>query len=292
LIQALGFPERLFGKLVPSGTCLGFLKDDVMLPALEVIASCSHDTGAAVASVPAEGGSWAYLSSGTWSLLGVELPEPILNDTCRTLNFTNEIGYGGSVRLLKKISGLWLVQECPRTWSKAGQDFDYATLMRLAEAAPPFASLINPIDARFLAPPDMPAAIASFCRETGQPEPATPGAMIRCALESLALLYRRTLLQIERLIGRKIDRLHIVGGGSRNSMLNQLTADAVQIPVVAGPAEATAAGNVLVQAITLGHLASLADARRVVRASFALRIFRCRTATQWERQGARFEQFF
>ena len=189
-------------------------------------------------------------------MLGVELPTPIINDTARELNFTNEIGYGGSVRLLKNIVGLWIVQECRRDWEKRGQAFDYGTLTRLAAEAPPFASLINPSDPRFLSPDDMPEKIAEFCRETGQPVPSTPGATLRCVLESLALLYRRTLRQIEQLTEKKIERLHIVGGGSKNSLLNQFTANAAQIPVLAGPVEATALGNILVQAITLGHIPS------------------------------------
>jgi rhamnulokinase len=296
LIEALGLPERLFPRVVPSGTRLGLLKDklakEVGLPRLEVIASCSHDTGAAVVSVPAQGGNWAYLSSGTWSLLGVELPEPIINDTCRELNFTNEIGYRGSVRLLKNIIGLWLVQECRREWGRVGQEFDYASLSELAAKAPPFVSLINPADARFLRPGDMPGKIAAFCRETKQPVPLTPGATIRCALESLALLYRRTFRQIEQIIGRPLDRLHIVGGGSKNRLLNQLTANALGIPVLAGPAEATATGNVLVQAIALGHLPSLTAAREVVQASFALSTFQPQGAAEWKRQYRRFEQLF
>jgi len=271
LLRAAQLPERLFPTIVPAGSRLGPLKREIAtesgLPPLEVVASCSHDTAAAVAAVPASAGNWAYLSSGTWSLMGVELPSPMITDACRELNFTNEIGFGGSVRLLKNIIGLWLVQECRRVWAETGQEHDYATLTRLAAEATPFRSLINPADARFVSPGDMPARVAGFCAETGQPAPSSPGTTIRCVLESLALLYRRTLLQIEQLIGAKIERLHIVGGGSRNTLLNQFTANALQIPVIAGPAEATAAGNILVQAITLADLPSLAAAREVVRAS-------------------------
>jgi rhamnulokinase len=292
LLAALDLPERLFPPIVPSGTRLGRLRkelaDETGLPQIEVLASCSHDTGAAVAAVPASGGDWAYLSSGTWSLMGVELPSPLINDACRELNFTNEIGYGGSVRLLKNISGLWLVQECRRAWAARGQDLDYATLTRLAAEGPPFVSLINPTDPRFLAPPNMPEAIAAFCRDTGQSAPTTPGAFVRCALESLALLYRRTLEQIEQLVGRKMERLHIVGGGSRNTLLNQFTADALRIPVLAGPAEATAAGNVLIQAIALGHLGSLSDARQVVRESFNLTTLAQGNSAEWLKAYERF----
>ena len=305
LVDALGLPERMFPPIVPCGTKLGPLRPDLMrdtgLPAIEVIASCSHDTAAAVAAVPADSTTetpdpglqaptWAYLSSGTWSLMGVELPSPVITEACRALNFTNEIGHGSTVRLLKNIVGLWLVQECRREWAKGGQDFDYPALAQLAAAAPAFGSLINPADLRFIAPGGMPARIAAFCRETNQSEPATPGATIRCALESLALLYRRTLRQLEQLLGTKFERLHIVGGGSRNALLNQLTANALQLPVLAGPIEATALGNVAVQALALGHLPSLAAARAIVRASSEVITFHPQSAAEWEQQAARFER--
>jgi len=294
LLRAVGLPERLFPTILPAGSRLGHLKQEIAaetgLPAIEVVASCSHDTAAAVAAVPATQGNWAYLSSGTWSLMGVELPSPMITDTCRELNFTSEIGFGGSVRLLKNIIGLWVVQECRRIWKETGLEHDYTTLTQLAAAAPPLLSLIDPADPRFVSPGNMPARIATFCAETGQPEPSSPGATIRCVLESLALLYRRTLLQIEQLIGTKIERLHIVGGGSRNTLLNQFTANAVQIPVTAGPAEATAAGNILVQAITLGHLPSLAAAREVVRSSSDLVFVTPDQLDVWEAAYARFVQ--
>ena len=239
--------------------------------------------------MPATGRDWAYLSSGTWSLMGVEQSAPLVTEACRELNFTNEIGYGGSVRLLKNISGMWLVQECRREWACSGQEFDYATLTRLAAEAPAFVSLINPADPRFMAPGGMPARIARFCRESGQPVPASPGAFIRCALESLALLYRRTLLQIEQLTGRKIERLHIVGGGSQNALLNQFTANALQIPTLAGPTEATAAGNVLIQAVALGHLPSLTAIRDTVRASFEVKRVEPEAGAEWAIQYSRFE---
>ena len=296
LIAALGLPQKLFPPIVPAGTKLGQLKPDLAsasgLGRIEVIASCSHDTGAAVAGVPASGGHWAYVSSGTWSLLGVELASPILSEACRELNFTNEIGFGASVRLLKNIIGLWLVQECRRQWAAAGEEYDYATLTSLAAAARPFVSLINPADPRFVSPGDMPEKIAGFCRETQQPVPESPGAFIRCALESLALLYRRTLRQVESLIRKRIERLHIVGGGSRNALLNQFTANALQIPVMTGPIEATAAGNVLIQAIALGHVPSLDAAREIVRNSFETAVVAPADDAVWETQYRRFEAFF
>jgi rhamnulokinase len=294
LLEALDIPAGLFAPIVPSGTRLGPLRPELAretgLEGLEVIAACSHDTGAAVAAVPGSGEGWAYLSSGTWSLMGVELPAPIITDPCRELNFTNEIGYGGSVRLLKNIIGLWIVQECRGQWAKQGSDYDYATLTQMAAAAPAFVSLINPADPRFLSPGDMPARIAAYCQETGQPSPSSSGAVIRCALESLALLYRRTGLQIEQLTRRKIERLHIVGGGARNGLLNQFTANALQIPVLAGPVEATAAGNILVQAIASGRLALLGEAREVVRASSEITQVDPCDAPEWEAANRRWEQ--
>jgi rhamnulokinase len=293
LIETLGLPAGIFTEIVPSGTRLGPLRPEIAkatgLSGVQVIASCSHDTGAAVAAVPASGKDWAYLSSGTWSLIGVELPKPIITDECREWNVTNEIGFGGSVRFLKNIIGLWLVQECRREWAAQGQQYDFAALEEMATAAPPFVSLINPADPRFLSPGDMPAKIAAVCQELKQPVPADPGAMIRCVYESLALLYRRTLHRIERLANRNVKRVHIVGGGSKDATLNQFTANALQIPVLAGPAEATAIGNLLVQAITLGHLPSLAAARRVVRDSLEIVTVEPKAAKEWNQAYKRFE---
>lgn len=293
MIEALRIPTRIFPPIVPSGTQLGPLQKGIRtelgLPGMEVIATCSHDTGAAVAGTPAVEPNWAYLSSGTWSLMGVEIAAPIINDKARELNFTNEIGFGNTVRFLKNLSGLWLIQECRRSWERQGKMFSYPDLTKAAEAAPPFVSLIDPSAAEFLAPSDMPAQISDFCRRTGQPVPSTEGAVVRCALESLALLYRRTLKQLEELTNTRFERLHIVGGGSRNSLLNQLSANAVQIPVIAGPAEATAIGNVLIQSISLGHIQSLADGRQIVARSSALEVFHAKDFGTWDQAAARFE---
>ncbi len=294
LLQALGLPKNIFTEIVPSGTKLGGMCPQLAaesgLSGVEVIATCSHDTGAAVAAVPGAGENWAYLSSGTWSLMGVELTQPILNDTCRELNFTNEIGFGGTVRLLKNIIGLWLAQESRRAWKKDGKEYDFATLEKMANEAPAFRSLINPSDDRFLAPDNMPEKIASFCRETGQPEPRNPGETIRCVYESLALLYRRTLRSLEKLTGKSIKTLHIVGGGSKDATLNQFAANATQLPVVAGPVEATALGNVIIQAIALGHVKSLADARQIIQHSLAVKTFQPTAAAEWEAAYARLEK--
>jgi len=294
LFSTLGLRADLFAPICAGGTRLGPMKknlaDEAGLSQVEVVASCSHDTGAAVAAVPASGEDWAYLSSGTWSLMGVEKSQPVINEQSRDLGFTNEIGYGGTVRLLKNIVGLWLIQESRRHWNKTGQKLEFAELERLAVASAPFVSLINPDDPRFLSPDNMPEKIADFCRETGQPAPADVGACVRCIYESLALLYRCTRHKLERLTGGKIGRLHIVGGGSKDATLNQFTANALKIPVLAGPTECAALGNILVQAIALGHLESHAAAREAVQNSFDLKTFTPQDSVQWDAAAARFER--
>jgi rhamnulokinase len=294
IIEKFGFPQRLFPEIVPSGTKLGLL-----LPALaaetglrevQVVASCSHDTGAAVAAVPAERENWAYLSSGTWSLLGIESSTPIITAKSQQHNFTNEVGYGGSIRFLKNIIGLWIVQECRRAWAKTGEDHSYEQLTQMAEAAPPLRSFINPNEARFAKPDNMPKKIADYCRETDQPIPTTPGEFIRCVLESLAMLYRQTLDQLEEVTGRKLTTLHIVGGGSKNQLLNQFSANATGRAIIAGPVECTAIGNVLIQALALGHLTSLASLRQVVRDSFPTARYEPQDVILWEEAYKRFQK--
>ena len=277
LIAAFDLPARIFPEIVPSGTRLGPLlpqiREETGLPSIDVIATCSHDTGAAVAAIPAEGEHWAFVSSGTWSLIGVELPSPLINADVRAQNFTNEAGFGGTTRFLKNIAGMWLLQESQRTWQRQGLTFEHGALEALAIAAGPARAFVNPNAVCFAQPDDMPDKIAEFCRQTAQPAPATPGEFVRCVLESLALLYRELLKQIERLTGRSILELHIVGGGSRSRLLNQMAADATGRTVLAGPVEATAAGNILIQAISMGELQSLGHAREIVRRSFKIERF-------------------
>jgi len=293
LLGAMRLPSKLFPPIVPSGTVIGPLKPEIAqqtgLEDTQVVAACSHDTASAVVGIPASGQNWGFLSSGTWSLMGVEIAQPIINDTTRELNLTNEIGYGNSVRLLKNIVGLWIVQECRREWAQKEQELDYEVMTHLAASAPPFESLIDPCDPRFLTPGDMPGKIAAYCKETRQPVPKKPGPVVRCVLESLALLYRKTLKEIEQVTGRKIERLHIVGGGARNTLLNHFTANALQIPIVVGPAEATAAGNVLVQAMALGHVNSLDEARQIVRESMQYQTIQPH-AVQWNVAYERLEE--
>lgn len=295
LLDTLQFPASLFPPVVPSGTRLGQVRPEIVSETglgsnTQVIATCSHDTGAAVAAVPAQGDSWAYLSSGTWSLMGIECAQPVINDTCRDLNFTNEIGHDRTVRLLKNIVGLWMIQECRREWAAGGQNYDYETLTKLAAEAEPFSAILNCADQRFVGAGQMPQKIAEFCRETNQPPPQSPGDFTRCILESLALLYAHTLKKLEILKGSKIERLHIVGGGSRNRLLNQFTANATGRRIVAGPAEATALGNVLVQAITMGHITHLTEGRKIVRDSSSLEMFEPADTAPWRKALAELER--
>ncbi|MFP6900184.1 MAG: rhamnulokinase family protein [Opitutales bacterium] len=296
LLEVLELPRDKLPEIVASGTPLGPLLPEIEketgLSRVEVVAGLSHDTGAAVAAVPATEGDedWAFLSSGTWSLIGVELREPLINESARLRNFTNEIGYDHRVRFLRNVIGLWLVRECRRRWSENGEEYNYDELARLANESEPFAHLIDPDDERFFNPVDMPKEIAGYCRETGQTEPSSPGAFVRCALESLALMYRQRIQDLTELTGRTFSRLHVIGGGSRNALLNQFTADALNLPVVAGPAEATALGNVSAQALALGRLRSLQEARRMIAASSDLRSFLPQNSERWHLAANRFEQ--
>jgi rhamnulokinase len=298
LCAALDLPHMILPELIEPGSEIGPLvksvAEDVGLSGVTVLAPATHDTASAVAAVPAasSGGEgppdWCYISSGTWSLLGVEVPRPIINATTLRYNFTNEGGVAGTTRLLKNIMGLWLVQECRRTWSRSGRDYTYEELIPRAEAAQPFAALVDPDDASFLAPGDMPSRIAAFCTKTGQAAPADEGAFVRCALESLALKYRWGIERLESILGGSIQTIHVVGGGTRNALLCQFTADACGRPVHAGPVEATAAGNVLLQAMGRGRIDSVADARAIVARSFAVTVYEPRDTAAWDEAAARF----
>jgi rhamnulokinase len=274
LIDALGLPRRMFGRIVPPGTVLGPLLPHVAEevgadPGVPVVAQACHDTACAVAAVPASVADWAYISSGTWSLLGIETREPIINDASFRFNFTNEGSADGGFRFLKDIIGLWIVQECKRSWDRDGPELSYAELTELAEAHGPAGFRIDANDERFLRPgliaDSMPERIRAYCRETGQKPPETPAEMTRGVLESLAELYARTLRELEQVTGRPIRVLHIIGGGSRNTLLCRLSAQATGLPVEVGPAEATAIGSIMLQALALGRLGSIAEGRRLVR---------------------------
>jgi len=292
LLEKLGIPTRIFPEIVPPGTVLGDLlpavADEVGLDCLPVVAPGGHDTALAVAAVPAAGSDFVYISSGTWSLMGAELPGPIIDEQALAHGFTNEGGVEGTIRFLKNIVGLWLVQECRRTWARRGEDLSYDDLTEMAARAERLRSFVDPNDGEFLKPGDMPARIQDFCAGTGQPVPESKGAIIRCALESLALTYRRVLEGLEAILGRRLEPIHIVGGGTQNRLLNQLTADATGRRVVTGPIEATAAGNVMMQALALDHIGSLEEGRRVVRNSFDVTPYEPASGSNWDEAYGRF----
>lgn len=296
MLRKFELPEHIFPEVVSPGTKLGRLRDEVArrtgMPRIDVVTPATHDTGSAVAAVPTEHtgtANWAYISSGTWSLMGAEVNKAVLTDRALKLNMTNEGGIDGTYRLLKNIMGLWLVQECRRSFERAGKSFDYGQLTQMAADAPAFRSFVDPDDSRFLSPDDMPTAIRDWCRDSGQPVPQTEGQLVRCALESLALTYRNVLRGLEELTGTRVEVMHIVGGGTQNELLNQFTADACNRPVVTGPIEATALGNVLVQARTSGDIGSLSEIRDVVRASSDLKRYEPTDEAAWKQAAAKFD---
>ncbi|MDO8681972.1 MAG: rhamnulokinase family protein [Armatimonadota bacterium] len=274
LLEQMSVPTHILPPVVDPGSVIAPLRKELAeeagLPQIPIIAPATHDTGSAVAAVPATGKDHVYISCGTWALMGVELDAPLINEKALELNFTNEGGVFGSVRFLKNIAGLWLVQECRRHWAREGEEITYAGMTEVASSEKPFKYLVDPDDPSFLAPGDMPSRIIDFCVRTGQDAPPTKAAVIRCALDSLALKYRYVLESLEELLQKRLDPIHMVGGGIQNHLLCQLTADVTGRMVVAGPIEATATGNILMQAIALGEIAALAEAREVVRNSFPL----------------------
>jgi rhamnulokinase len=276
LLDCMGIPSKIFPQIVQPGTRLGVYES------VPVIAPACHDTGSAIAAVPVLEKNFAYLSSGTWSLLGLEIPQPVIGPATLGANITNEGGVYGTFRLLKNIMGLWLLQQCRSTWAAEGKSFDYPTLNELAREARPFGVLVDPDDPSFFPPGDMPARIDAFCARTGQAPPEGISAVVRCILESLALKYRLTLDLLVGVCGQGVDVLHIIGGGSQNDQLCQMTANATGKPVVAGPVEATALGNALVQWIALGEIGSLAEGREIVRSSFALKTYQPTDIDAWE----------
>ncbi len=293
LLDRFGLPSHILTEIVPTSTIIGSLRADIGAETgcgpVPVLAPGEHDTASAVVTVPASTPDYAYISSGTWSLMGIETLAPLISDETRAVNFTNEGGACGTIRLLKNIMGLWLVQECRRAEARRGHDFSYAQLARMAAEVQPFISLIEPDAPEFLAPADMLVAIAGFCTRTGQPVPDGMGAAVRCCLESLALKYRWTLERLEAFRGHPIEVIHIVGGGTQNQLLCQLAADATGRPVIAGPIEATAIGNVLMQALGRGRIGSLEEAREVVRRSFELDTYTPATSRErWEVAYSRF----
>ena len=294
LMENLGLPPQLPAPIVEPGSLLGTLKGVVprssSLSPTPVIAPASHDTGSAVAAIAARDGT-AFLSSGTWSLVGTEMDSPIVNSEALRLNFTNEGGVAGTTRFLKNVMGLWMLQCCRQVWAAQGQGCEYRELMELAAGEPAFTHLIDPDDPSFLRPPDMPSAIDRFCAKTQQPLPKSAGAYVRAILESLAFKYRLVIANLEQLIGRRIEQIRIIGGGSKNRLLNQFTADATGRRVLAGPAEATSLGNIAIQILATGGASSLAEVRAIVDRSFPTEIFEPLESEQWNRHAERFQHY-
>ncbi len=294
LMQRLGLRPDLPAPIVEPGTVIGTLLPTITrnssLTGTPVIAPACHDTGSAVAAITARDGT-AFLSSGTWSLIGTELDAPIVTPQALKLNFTNEGGVSGTTRLLKNVMGLWMLQGCRNSWSARGQSSDYRELVELAIREPAFAHLVDPDDESFLRAADMPAAIDDFCRKTHQAVPATPGAYVRSVLESLAMKYRLVLRSLEQLCGKRIEQIRVIGGGSKNRLLNQFTSDATGRRVLSGPAEATALGNIAMQILATGEASSLQEIRAIVDRSFPTEVFEPLDADKWEQHTERFEQY-
>lgn len=297
MLGKFGLPTNILGEIASPGTNLGplwkNLPSETGLTAANVVLPGTHDTASAVMAVPASGKGgdrpdWAYISSGTWALMGIETARPVVNDQVAALNFTNEGGVADTIRLLKNICGLWLVQECRRTWNRAGRNWDWEDLNGLSAAADPLVTFINPDAHDFLAPADMPRAIRRFASNTGQTVPPDEGAVLRCALESIAMKFRHVLGMCEELAGGPINTIHIVGGGTRNRQLCQATADACGRLVVAGPVEATATGNLMMQAVAAGDVSGVSEAREVIRNSFPVEQYEPQNTAAWDDAYERF----
>ena len=292
VLDALNIPSSIFPEIVLPGTSLGPIRDSIAteigLGSLNVVAPACHDTGSAVAAVPMASGDALYISLGTWALMGAEISEPVINEKSRAYNFTNEGGVDGTYRFLKNIAGLWLVQESKRTWDLAGNVLSFDELTGRAQQAAPLTSLIDPDAPEFIAPGDMPERIRSYCSRTGQASPQSEGAVIRCALDSLALKCRYVLGNIREALDKPFTEIHIVGGGIQNTLLCQLIADATGLIVHAGPVEATALGNILVQAIASGEIGSLSEARDIVRASTSIQTYEPKPSAAWDDAYGRF----
>jgi rhamnulokinase len=294
MLQKLGIPARIFPQIVPPGTDLGSLlpyisdemgSDPETRPT--VIAPACHDTGSAVVAVPAAAPHFAWISSGTWSVMGAEVTEPIIDEPSLQYNFTNEGGVSDTFRFSKNVMGLWLVQECRRTWAQQAEAYSYDELTGMAAQAEPFVAIVDPDHGEFFKPGDMPARIREFCRETGQPVPEGKGAIVRCALEGIALKYRWVLERLEEMLGHRLEPLYIVGGGTQNRLLSQFTADAIDRQVITGPVEATATGNILMQMVALGQINSLEEGRQLVRNSSDLSIYEPSSRHGWDEAYAR-----
>lgn len=293
MLEKLGLPEKIFNRIVPSGSVTGYLSDEICeelgLEKVPVIAVCGHDTQSAVTAVPSEKEDFAFISSGTWSLFGTETKKPIVNDLSYSFNVTNEGGFGYSTAFLKNICGLWLIQESRRQWIREGKEYSYAELEKAALREKPFARFIDPDAPEFAVPGNLPARIAEYCRRTGQSVPENEGQTVRCIYESLALRYRAVLEGIEKCTGKNYDSLNVVGGGTKDTLLCKMTADACNITVYAGPIEATVMGNVAVQLISGGDIADVIEARRIIANSGQLKCYSPENTAAWDEAYEKFK---
>lgn len=294
IIDKLDIPRGIFTDIIPSGTIIGELTDELSkelgIQNLKVIAVAGHDTQSAIAAVPTEDEDFAYISCGTWSLMGFESNQPIINEKSMNLSVTNEGGVGGKITVLKNIMGLWLIQECKRHWDNKGQGCTFAELDEKVIHAKPFISFVDPDDISFIAPGNMPERIREYCRKTGQPVPETKGEVVRCITQSLALKYRMTLEKLEDLLGRKLPVIHMVGGGIKDKLLCRFTAEATGRSVIAGPIEASSIGNILVQAMALGNVKDLKEIRSIVKASFPIVTYTPTEKELWDKAYAIYKE--
>jgi rhamnulokinase len=292
IFEKIGVPMAIMQDIVAPGTIIGTLAEEIMketgAPGINVASVASHDTGSAIAAIPAGDEDFAYISSGTWSLMGIESKTPIISPKSLAFNFTNEGGVGGTFRVLKNIMGLWLIQECKRSWADAGADFSYQALANMASSSKPFKTLIDPDHHSLLNPGNMPEALTSLVQNAKEPPMGNPGEFSRCIFESLAFRYRQTVEELKQISDKDIRKVHIIGGGSQNELLCQFTANATGLPVIAGPAEGTALGNIMVQAMAQAKIGSLSEIRRIIRKSFEFKEYFPESISEWNSNYSRF----
>ena len=295
VIAALGLPREILQPIVPTGTVIGDLSDEICkelgLPPAKVIAVAGHDTQSAVTAVPTENKDFAFISCGTWSLFGTEPEAPIVNEVSAGLNFTNEGGYDRATGFLKNICGLWLIQESRRQWKREGKDYSYADLERFALSSEPFKCYIDPDDPAFATPGDLPGRIRAFCEKTGQYVPQTEGETVRCIYESLALKYRQVLKGLETCTGKTYPQINVLGGGTKDTLLCRMTADACGVPVYAGPIEATVWGNLALQLLAVGELKNIREARAMIAAAEQLKYYEPENTAVWDEAYQTYETF-
>jgi rhamnulokinase len=292
ILQSMGIPPSIFPVIIPSGTILGnlalWLCRELEIKSVPVVAVATHDTASAFSAVPSTEKDFAFLSSGTWSLLGAEVPSPVINEIGLKYNFSNYGRACGTWGIWKNIQALWLLQECMRDWAGAGKNYSHEDIIRMANQAKPFGPILDSDDLTFFTPGDFPTRIVTYCQRTGQTPPEGEGAIVRCILESLALKYRYTFEQLQEVVDKRLNQLCVIGGGSRNWLLNQFTSEAIGIPLKAGPVEATAIGNIMQQLVALKEMDNLEDCRKVIQASFETDSFESSRSDAWEQAYGRY----